>query len=161
MKTMGHFLCAAILMVAGMAVSEVSAQSFIGRALFAYPMQGQTPEQENADRAACHDWAVQQTGFDPTTIPEPAPRQGGGVLAGRAINAQPGPTGSGRGVGSGPGGMGGAMSNAEIRRINELYDAYLRAGQSAWKAEATALSDRSQRSISRLYRDDLGGRFRR
>ena len=31
-------------------------------------MNGQTLEQENADRVACHDWAVAQTGYDPTLV---------------------------------------------------------------------------------------------
>ena len=39
-----------------------------GRALFTYPMNGQTLQKENADRAACHDWAVAQTGFDPSLV---------------------------------------------------------------------------------------------
>jgi opacity protein-like surface antigen len=34
-----------------------------------YPKNGQTAEQESADRYACHSWARNQTGFDPT---EPA-----------------------------------------------------------------------------------------
>jgi hypothetical protein len=118
---------AALAAIAGIAASQAHAQSATGRALFAYPMQGQTPEQENADRAACHDWAVQQSGFDPTNVP--IPQSGGGVLAGVPINARPGPTGSGRGIGSNGGGFGSAMTSAEIRRQNELYDAYLRAGQ--------------------------------
>ena len=64
MKRMSQVLCgAAIMLMAGAAISPVHA-----RALFAYPMQGQTPEQENADRSACHDWAVVQSGYDPTLL---------------------------------------------------------------------------------------------
>ena len=33
---------------------------------FIYPRNGQTPEQQSADRYECHSWAVSQTGFDPT-----------------------------------------------------------------------------------------------
>ena len=57
---------AAIMLICGMAVSY--AQYGTGRALLAYPMKGQTLEQENADRSACHDWAVAQTGYDPTLV---------------------------------------------------------------------------------------------
>ena len=78
------------------------AQPAAARALFAYPIQGQSPEQENADRAACHQWAVEQSGFDPM-VGLPA-QERSGVLAGVAINARPGPTGSGRLVGIGGGG---------------------------------------------------------
>jgi hypothetical protein len=60
-----HFATVVILMF-GTAASYADAQTATGRALFAYPMKGQTPEQENADRAARHDWAVAQTGFDPS-----------------------------------------------------------------------------------------------
>ncbi len=33
---------------------------------FAYPTQGQSPEQLAKDRYECHRWAADQTGFDPT-----------------------------------------------------------------------------------------------
>ncbi len=34
---------------------------------FVYPKKGQTAEQQAKDRYECHRWAVEQTGFDPTT----------------------------------------------------------------------------------------------
>jgi hypothetical protein len=46
-----------------------------GDNFFVYPKNGQTDEQQSADRYECHSWAKNQTGFDPT---EP----GGGVAAG-------------------------------------------------------------------------------
>lgn len=45
-----------------------------GDDMFIYPKNGQTSEQQAADRYECHSWAKQQTGFDPT---QPA----GGVAA--------------------------------------------------------------------------------
>jgi hypothetical protein len=45
-----------------------------GDSFFAYPNDGQTSEQQSADRYECHAWSKNQTGFDPT---EP----GGGVAA--------------------------------------------------------------------------------
>jgi len=36
---------------------------------FAYPNGGQSQEQQANDRFQCHQWAVSQTGFDPTTAP--------------------------------------------------------------------------------------------
>ena len=67
MTRMSRLLAAAaIMLMSGIAVSY--AQYGTGRALLAYPMQGQTLEQENADRSACHDWAVAQTGYDPTLV---------------------------------------------------------------------------------------------
>ena len=35
--------------------------------VFVYPNKGQTSEQQAKDRYECHRWAVEQTGFDPTT----------------------------------------------------------------------------------------------
>jgi hypothetical protein len=68
MKRTSRFLCAAIMLMSGIAASDVYAQSTGGGALFAYPMRGQTPEQQAADRAACHEWAVAQTGHDPSLV---------------------------------------------------------------------------------------------
>ena len=34
--------------------------------VYAYPLQGQTPEQTDRDRFDCHEWAVKQTQFDPS-----------------------------------------------------------------------------------------------
>jgi hypothetical protein len=41
-------------------------------AQYIYPAKGQSAEQQKKDEFACHDWAVKQTGFDPTK-PAPAP----------------------------------------------------------------------------------------
>ena len=37
--------------------------------LFVYPRLGQSEKQQADDRYACHRWAVEQTGFDPTQPP--------------------------------------------------------------------------------------------
>jgi hypothetical protein len=37
--------------------------------MFIYPRQGQSEKQQADDRYACHRWAVDQTGFDPTQPP--------------------------------------------------------------------------------------------
>ena len=117
MQRMSQVLCgAAIMLMAAAAISPVDA-----RALFAYPMQGQTPEQENADRSACHDWAVVQSGYDPTLMYS-AQR---GVIVTQSGNTLP--TYDRRYPA--PGGIAVVRGNADIRRLNELYDAYLRAGE--------------------------------
>lgn len=33
---------------------------------YAYPAKGQSPDQQKKDESACHQWAVQQTGVDPS-----------------------------------------------------------------------------------------------
>jgi hypothetical protein len=42
------------------------AQTAVVDQVFIYPRQGQSPEQQASDRYACHQWAVSQTGADPT-----------------------------------------------------------------------------------------------
>jgi len=44
-----------------------------------YPKNGQTTEQQAADRYECHSWARGQTGFDPTA-------EGGGVPANENVS---------------------------------------------------------------------------
>lgn len=43
-------------------------------AQYIFPKQGQSAEQQGQDEYYCHNWATQQTGFDPTRAP-PAPSQ--------------------------------------------------------------------------------------
>ena len=80
-----------LAMAAALHGGAVPAQQFV------YPKAGQSPEQQRDDYA-CHQWAVQQTGFDPTRAamapaPPPAaqPDTGGqvakGVLRGGLMGA--------------------------------------------------------------------------
>jgi hypothetical protein len=63
-----------------------------------YPAKGQSAEQQKSDEAACHTWAIEQSGYDPAappplpaTIVEPAPPSGPtgararGALAGAVV----------------------------------------------------------------------------
>ena len=40
---------------------------------YVFPAKGQSPEQQKRDEYECHSWAMQQTGYDPTTAAMPAP----------------------------------------------------------------------------------------
>jgi hypothetical protein len=51
---------AAVMACACLALPGALAQQF------AYPSKGQSPEQQKKDEAECHQWAVSQTGVDPT-----------------------------------------------------------------------------------------------
>lgn len=51
--------------------------------LIIYPKNGQTTEQQAADRYECHSWAKSQTGFDPT-------QPGGGVAPGSGMHSRDG-----------------------------------------------------------------------
>jgi len=42
--------------------------------VYVYPAQGQSPERTDRDRYECHNWAVKQSGFDPSQ-PHLAPHQ--------------------------------------------------------------------------------------
>jgi hypothetical protein len=46
--------------------SAGTAQASAGDTNFAYPMKGQSPDQQASDRYECHHSAVEKTGYDPT-----------------------------------------------------------------------------------------------
>ncbi len=132
MKRINSLVCtAAIILISGIAVSDVYAQSTGGRALFSYPMRGQTPEQQEADRAACHEWAVAQTGHDPSLV-FAAQRAGVPTRTIANVTRRTGTTAAGP--------LGGARGMTEVQRLNERYDAYLRAGQVCLEARGYQVS---------------------
>lgn len=64
--------------------------------VYMYPQSGQSAAQQDRDRYECYLWAVKQSGFDPSqpglgagqrVAVEPAPAEGGGVVAGAATGA--------------------------------------------------------------------------
>ena len=73
MKRIGQLLCgAAVIIMTGTVASDVHAYAlFAYPALIAYPLKGQTSDQENVDRAACHDWAVSGRLYWPCQAAEP------------------------------------------------------------------------------------------
>ena len=85
-------------MLYGLAIVVLStlipAMSLAQSQLFIYPQQGQSAEQQSKDRFECHNWAVQQSGFNPTNPPPIAvPQQstrGGEVVRGGARGAATG-----------------------------------------------------------------------
>jgi len=130
MKRINSLVCtAAFFLIFGTAVSY--AQYGSGRALLAYPMNGQTLEQENADRVACHEWAVAQTGHDPSLV-FAAQRAGVPTRAIANVTRRTGTTAAGP--------LGGARGMTEVQRLNERYDAYLRAGQVCLEARGYQVS---------------------
>jgi hypothetical protein len=62
-------------------ISQAGAQQFV------YPAKGQSPEQQKSDEAACHSWAVQQTGIDPS---KPQPQQQAATPPQTATGTTPG-----------------------------------------------------------------------
>ena len=110
---------AAAMMASPVAIATVEAQSAGGRAFFAYK-EGVTPEQEAEDHAACHDWAVAQSGFRPSA----AYAAGRSLIAGAGNTLPPDDRRY-----PAPTGIAGAMNSAEVGRISALYESYLRAGR--------------------------------
>jgi len=115
-----QILCgAAVLVVAQLATTNVPAQSVGGQAFFAYK-EGVTPEQEAEDHAACHEWAMAQSGFRPSAA----------YAVGRSLIAGAGdtrPTDDRRYPATT--GIGGGLSSADVMRLTALYEKYLRAGR--------------------------------
>ena len=88
--------------------AQATAQQYV------YPAKGQTPQQQKNDEAACYQWAVKQTGFDPANPPpqQPAakppttatgttPGAGArGALGGAAVGAIAGDAGAGAAAGA-------------------------------------------------------------
>ena len=96
-------------------------------ALLAYK-EGVSPDQEKADRNACHEWAVQQTGFDPSSIFQ-AQQAGIDTKTILKVTKQLDVAAGHSDPRWGAGGLAGARSTADVRRFNDLYASYLAAGR--------------------------------
>jgi uncharacterized protein YcfJ len=93
--------------------------------VYAYPVQNQTPDQQDRDRFECHEWAVKQTSFDPSAPgtpphdqvrvvsgPPPGTNTAIGAVAGAVLGAViAGPRNAGFGAVAG-GITGGAIGSA-------------------------------------------------
>jgi hypothetical protein len=123
-----------VALVVGLIAASAGAQVNI------YPQRGQSAQQQQQDRFECHQFAVQQTGFDPTmgAAQTQAPTTGTvrGAARGAAVGAIGGAIGgdAGRGaaIGAGTGAAFGTMRrNSQIRSqqqaANAQADAFNRA----------------------------------
>lgn len=105
--------------------------------VYFYPTQGQSPEQQERDRYECYNWAVKQTGFDPSRsagppeervaiVPAPAPGANtmGGAITGAIIGAMvsnPRNAGGGALIGAAAGGLlGAAADNAQAEQVQRI-----------------------------------------
>jgi len=104
---------------------------FAGAQMLIYPAKGQSAEQQQKDEFECHQWAVQQTGYDPTRGQQ-APQQqtassgkpvakgaAGGALLGLGVGSLTGNAGKGAAIGAGVG----ALAGGAKRRQNEKQQA--------------------------------------
>jgi hypothetical protein len=51
--------------------STLSSLGLVPEYLYAYPKAGQSAAEQERDRAECHRWAVEESGFDPAAVPDP------------------------------------------------------------------------------------------
>lgn len=49
--------------------ATLASESALPQQNFVYPGRGQSPQQQQKDEFECHQWAIQQTGYDPTNPP--------------------------------------------------------------------------------------------
>ncbi len=114
--------------------------------VYFYPKEGQTTEQQSRDHYECYNWAVQQTGFDPSqssippeqrvkVVPMPPPGNDTAVLAITgavlgALIAGPRHAGAGALIGAGSGAIVGAASDASREQnAQQLEEAYVNRDQ--------------------------------
>jgi hypothetical protein len=108
-----------ILLVVGLACGLASAQEppsgqktlAATMNVYVFPTQGQTPEVQSQDEAACYNWAVQNTGTDPFELSKQAQQQ-----AQQAEQAQQQAAQAGQGAGA-AGAVKGAAVGALIGEI--------------------------------------------
>jgi hypothetical protein len=126
--------------------------------LFIYPQRGQSPQQQQQDRFECHQWAVQQTGFDPmmgTAPPPPPPAPTTGALRGAGRGAALGAVGGAIGGNAGRGAAIGAGTGAvfgQMRRNDQIMQ-----GQAQQSAHAQQTSQQMER-FNRAVATCLSGR---
>jgi len=114
--------------------------------VYFYPKEGQTTDQQSRDHYECYNWAMQQTGFDPSqssipperrvkVVPMPPPGHDTTVLAitGAVLGALiggPRHAGAGALIGAGSGAFAGAVSDAtRQQQAQQLQEAYVNRDQ--------------------------------
>jgi Glycine-zipper domain len=149
-------------------LSVSMALSLVGRAqseLYVYPLKKQTSEQQDKDRYECHRWAVQQTGFDPSSTnprnpsyldPQPhrptQPHVLKGAARGSALGAVGGAIGGNAGKGAAAGAAVGGLAGG-FRRMDER-----RQNAAPQQANASAAATSDQMNYSRAMAACLEGR---
>jgi hypothetical protein len=131
--------------------------------MFIYPSRGQAQEQQHRDKYECNQWAVEQTGFDPSNPPpaqsyggyQPPPPtmpQGGGLFGGAFRGAALGAIGGAIGGNAGEGAAIGAATGGlfgGMRRRERMME-YERE-QSAYQMQVASVQSR-QRSAAASQR---------
>jgi outer membrane lipoprotein SlyB len=125
---------------------SVSSSSAPITQVYFYPKAGQTTEQQSRDHYECYNWAVKQTGFDPSqssipperrvkVVPMPPPGHDTTVLAITgavlgALIAGPRHAGAGALIGAGSGAVAGAASDVSRQQYaQQMQEAYVNRDQ--------------------------------
>jgi hypothetical protein len=138
--------------------------------VYAYPTQGQTPEQTDRDRYDCHEWAVKQANFDPSAPgtpphdrvvvaagPPPGANTAIGAVAGAILGAViAGPRNSGFGAVAG-GITGAAIGSSGDAANAEAQHQQIQAAR-AQDARQTAAMDQRASDYRRAVSACLEGR---
>jgi len=120
--------------------------------IFVYPSKGQSPEQTDRDRYECHEWAVQQTGVDPSrpdanpyerVVVEPSTPPGtntaagaiGGAILG-ALIAGPRAAGAGLVLGGATGAIVGSTADASVQEQAHMTQQQVHESAAAGRARA-------------------------
>jgi hypothetical protein len=77
--------CRLVILLAAVAANVAVVGTLTAQEPFAYPPAARTPEQQRQDQFECHQWAVEQSHFDPSAYAAQAPAQ----TAKPQSNAQP------------------------------------------------------------------------
>lgn len=145
-----------IVIIAGLAAGMLG--SAAQAEVFVYPKPGQSQDAFQKDQYECHNWAKQQTGFDPAAPPQTAaapPPQHGGAVRGGARGAAVGAVGGAVAGDAGKGAAAGAAMGATAGAIRQ--GANNRAAAQA-SQQAQAQQQANYGNYERAYGACLGGR---
>lgn len=160
---------AAALVVTSVMGAGVAQIALAQSSYFAYPKAGQDQEKQSFDNFECHQWSVQQTGFDPTKPSEPVPQayatspppstNRGGLLRGAARGAAlgavggavAGDAGKGAAVGAAVGALGGTMRRQQAYREREQWEAQQRQQQQQMQQQAEQQRAQQQQAYDRAW----------
>jgi hypothetical protein len=155
--------------LAAVAVALLIQDATMAQGTYAYPLAGQSPEQQARDEDACRQWARQQTGVDPNRPPPraqgyyapPPPQQGffgggavgeGGMVrdaaGGAALGAIGGAIAGDAGTGAAAGAAAGALFGT-IRRSNRQYQ------EQQWQAQQQAEMQRQQQALNQQHQQGI------
>jgi len=150
----------------GLCIAAVVAVPAVADDLYIYPSKGQSEEQQSRDRYDCNNWAMQQSGFDPSrpvgqgsTAPPPmaptTPSTGRTAARGAAVGAVGGAIGGNAGKGAAIGAASGALLGGMRRRDEMAQQEY---AQQQYSQQQNAAYSQQRAAYDRAMGACLEGR---